>query len=274
MKTDKVNLYKKGRHSGYLKGSHLWWFDHKFPHSFSIFDLDAFYPSDYFEGEQLPPSSIPFYIQHVESVLKSLYPNKSNISILEAGSAAGWFTIEFYRRNYDILAVEGTVAGVNGVLQKGVPDSNVIRHDLRLELTLGRHFDIALCTEVAEHLEPPFASMLVRNLTKHSSVIWFSHAKPGRQPHYHHPNEQPEKYWVRLFNFYGFLAYRVPSDWVINTSGRAGLIFTKNQQPELLDIGCSMVEIREAESEGLGSSTPDVPLLSRVRSKVKRFFNA
>lgn len=82
-------------------------------------------------------------------------------------------------------------------------------HDLRAPLDLGRRFDLALCLEVAEHLEPEHAPTLVHSLARHADAILFSAAAPG-QAGQHHVNCQWPAWWQALFNAAGYAC----DDWL------------------------------------------------------------
>jgi hypothetical protein len=73
-------------------------------------------------------------------------------------------------------------------------------------LDLGRKFDLALSLEVAEHLEPQFANVIVDTLTRHADAIIFGAALP-MQGGTHHVNEQWPNYWIRKFEERGFECY-------------------------------------------------------------------
>ena len=45
-------------------------------------------------------------------------------------------------------------------------------------------FDLAMNTEVAEHVELSFHSQLVRTLTSHADLIWFSYAPPSYESYF------------------------------------------------------------------------------------------
>ena len=55
-----------------------------------------------------------------------------------------------------------------------VPSTQIVQHDLCLPLNLGRRFDVAVRSEVVEHVEPPFAAQIILTLVLHADVIWFS----------------------------------------------------------------------------------------------------
>lgn len=59
-------------------------------------------------------------------------------------------------------------------------------------------FDLALCLEVAEHLDETLSESLVECLTKVAPVVLFSAAIPGQGGH-GHINCQPKSYWIQKF---------------------------------------------------------------------------
>ncbi|MBW6469084.1 MAG: class I SAM-dependent methyltransferase [Coriobacteriia bacterium] len=66
-----------------------------------------------------------------------------------------------------------------------------------MPLELPRH-DLAICLEVAEHLDGSCAASLVQSLVAASDCVLFSAAIPG-QGGQHHVNEQWPEYWAALF---------------------------------------------------------------------------
>jgi hypothetical protein len=70
--------------------------------------------------------------------------------------------------------------------------------------TIDDGYDLALCLEVAEHLPERAAAPLVTQLTKAAPIVLFSAAIPGQGGH-GHVNEQPHKYWHRLFASHQFV---------------------------------------------------------------------
>ena len=210
MRTDKIQTYNNGVDVGYLGDNQTWWFDPSFEHSFTIFDLDTFYPDAYFENDHVGVETVQNYVNYVLEYGRLLL-GRDVQSVLEIGCAGGWFTNEFIKRGIDIIAVEGTIAGVAKAIKRGVPPEMVIKHDLRQPWHLNRKFDVVLCTEVAEHIECPFSSQLVNNLVRHADFVWFSFEEPGtNEAAYHHCNEQPVKFWRNLFRYYNFRMLPLP----------------------------------------------------------------
>jgi len=207
IKTTKFNNYAEdGSEKGFLgTNNHMWWFDPNNEHAFTFFDLDGLYNDQYFATDHVPESTTSLQYEVVEKGLKVILGKKPE-SIVEFGSAAGWFTSYYHSKGIYIFALEGTRAGIKRLIDRGFPENQMKRHDLRLPINLGRKFDLAICTEVGEHLEPPFASQLVVSIAIHSDICLFSiedQLKPNAN-HVHHSNEQPWKYWDNLFAFYGF----------------------------------------------------------------------
>ena len=100
----------------------------------------------------------------------------------------------------DILGVDGVEIAA-GRLQIPAEAFRVV--DLRTRWNLKRTFDVALCLEVAEHLDWRAAPLLVETLANHADEIVFSAACPG-QPGQHHVNCQWPVYWQEMFNDAGF----------------------------------------------------------------------
>jgi SAM-dependent methyltransferase len=223
-KTTKVEIFKDGTDQGYLGTNQLWWFDPSFEHSFSIFDLDGFYADSYFKDDHVGPEVVKNYPSAVIEWGRIIL-GRDVKSILEVGCGGGWFTEAFINQGIDIIAIEGTKAGYNKCLDRGIPEKCLLKHDIRKPLSLNRKFDIALCTEVAEHIEPPFSSQLVMNLVHHSNLIWFSFEEPGtNEAHYHHSNEQPAIFWKNLYAFYEYGMEPLPAELSKALEGRGRFI--------------------------------------------------
>ncbi|MEO8577410.1 MAG: class I SAM-dependent methyltransferase [Gemmatimonadales bacterium] len=78
-------------------------------------------------------------------------------------------------------------------------------------------FDVACCTEVAEHLPAKYADRLVDTLASAGRTVVFTAATPG-QGGTDHVNEQPNEYWIERFLKRGYsydesLTRRWREDW-------------------------------------------------------------
>jgi SAM-dependent methyltransferase len=130
-----------------------------------------------------------------------LFERRRPISLLDVGCGTGtWLFVAQMLGIDDIVGVDGVEIAADRLL---MPAEAFRVVDLTTPWTLARKFDIALCLEVAEHLDPHAGRLLVETLTAHADEIVFSAACPG-QPGQHHVNCQWPVYWQRLFNGYGF----------------------------------------------------------------------
>lgn len=122
-------------------------------------------------------------------------------SLLDVGCGPGmWLKAAREYGIDDVLGLDG-IADANA---RGLIPAELFRLvDLGAGWNLGRTFDVALCLEVAEHLDPEAGPSLVEALTRHSPRIVFSAACPG-QPGQHHVNCRWPSYWQELFNARGF----------------------------------------------------------------------
>ncbi len=108
-------------------------------------------------------------------------------SLLDVGCGLGtWMKAALGLGIPEVLGVDGVSLGKDKLL---VPAELFRLHDLTKSWSLGRRFEVALCLEVAEHLEAGSAATLIDSLVSHADVIYFSAACPG-QPGQHHVNCQ------------------------------------------------------------------------------------
>ena len=136
-----------------------------------------------------------------QKALPILLEDLNPISLLDVGCGNGtWISAAQMMGISDFIGVDGNELASRQLL---FPPSHFKMQDLTKEWCLNRKFDVAICLEVAEHLDERYASVLIDTLIKHSSVIVFSAASPN-QPGQHHVNLQWPKYWQELFNQHGY----------------------------------------------------------------------
>lgn len=104
----------------------------------------------------------------------------------------------------------GYTIGVDGPWIQGadIPDIyNVdffIGCDLEKEkIQLPVNINAAICLEVAEYVSDNGSINLMESLNNSSDTVLFSSATPG-QGGEHHINEQPDDYWDKKFDSYGY----------------------------------------------------------------------
>lgn len=216
-------MYVDGKDMGY-KAKAGWWNDPSDKDAFRIAELNNDYPYEYFSTDHVSETVVTAYCDSVVRAYELLSgaPLKT---IVEFGAAGGWFTSEFFKRGYHIWGFDGAESGLAKCFDRKIffADAQDFRKPMAEPY---RKFDIALCTEVAGHIEPPFSAMLVSNLVKHSDVIWWSSEEVGvTKPHLHHPNEQPYQYWINIFEFYGYKAKKISDEIFYACEGRGRYIF-------------------------------------------------
>ena len=141
-------------------------------------------------------------VSGASEVLRLAFPGDMPKSVLDVGCGSGtWLRAAQDRGVTDLFGVDG----VSLDPAKLHVDKSLVRQvDLNQPLDLGRRFDLVVCLEVVEHLEPSSAATIVETLCRHADDILFSAAAPG-QAGTHHINCQWPSYWQELFNRSGFV---------------------------------------------------------------------
>jgi SAM-dependent methyltransferase len=117
-------------------------------------------------------------------------------SLLDVGCGLGvWLKVAMDLGMNDVLGLEGP--WIEGS-ELAVPAERIMRLDLERPFSLGRRFDVVICSEVAEHLPESAAGGLIDSLVAHGNYILFSAAIPHQGGH-HHVNEQFLTYWIDHF---------------------------------------------------------------------------
>lgn len=101
----------------------------------------------------------------------------------------------------DVLGIDGEWVDLSML---AIPKSQFLPRNLHEDIRLGRRFDLAICLEVAEHLHPEKAEVLIDNIVSHSDVVLWSAAIDG-QGGQNHINERPPSYWDELFRARGYV---------------------------------------------------------------------
>jgi SAM-dependent methyltransferase len=122
-------------------------------------------------------------------------------SVVDVGCGSGeWLSIFRELGLTDLLGIDGAWA------QHNVSAAPFREHDLAQPLHLDRCFDLAICLEVAEHVDPANARTLVEGLARLAPVVVFSAAVPF-QGGDGHVNEQWPSYWTDLFDAQDYLSF-------------------------------------------------------------------
>lgn len=122
-------------------------------------------------------------------------------SVVDVGCGSGeWLSVFRELGITHLLGVDGAWANAAQQYSRAAAFQE---HDLRQPLHLNRSFDLAICLEVAEHLDPENAQTLVDGLARLAPVVVFSAAIP-LQGGEGHVNEQWPSYWTGLFDAQGY----------------------------------------------------------------------
>jgi SAM-dependent methyltransferase len=123
--------------------------------------------------------------------------------IVDLGCGTGsWLAVARELGVEDVLGVDGDYIQQSAF---EIPADRFRAHDLREPLDLGQHFDLALSTEVGEHLREEDSDTFMDSLVRVAPVILFSAAVPF-QGGTRHLNEQWQDWWAERFRARGFTA--------------------------------------------------------------------
>ena len=149
-----------------------------------------------------------FYDNQVEGSMKSanrllsiLYNIYTPDSVLDIGCGRGaWLATCENLGSRKLVGIDGPWVVTNKLLSP-----NIEFHERNFEdnITIEGKFDLAMSLEVAEHIEEKNASSFVSALCNASNVIVFG-AAASNQGGSNHINEQPQSYWINLFNNEGY----------------------------------------------------------------------
>jgi 2-polyprenyl-3-methyl-5-hydroxy-6-metoxy-1,4-benzoquinol methylase len=144
------------------------------------------------------------YFVHVEqyarqaaySISASIMADLNPHSAIDVGCGTGALLEALRSRGCDVLGLEYAESALKYCLSRKL---NVHKFDLERQSTNSDYrFDVAISTEVAEHLPESCADRYVDLLTTVAPQIVFTAATPG-QGGRDHVNEQPASYWIEKF---------------------------------------------------------------------------
>jgi len=145
-----------------------------------------------------------------EAIKKEFNPS----SVIDVGCAIGEFVMGFKGLDIFSYGIEGSERCLPHIVAS---KRCILIKDLRKKFDLEMLFSLAMCFEVAEHIELEFVDQFLENLTRLSNRILLTAAPLGQGGHYH-VNCQPKQYWIDKFNNLGFKniqerAERVKESW-------------------------------------------------------------
>ena len=141
-------------------------------------------------------------MEHAGALDELLHP----ASVIDVGCATGNMLLWWarYRGGVRIVGVEKYALEARPAM-----DSNVGRWILHGDAgepgwwQWFNCYDLAICVEVAEHMEPGTEHTLVEGLCRLSDQVFFTAARPGQHGD-GHTNCRERKFWVALFSEQGY----------------------------------------------------------------------
>ena len=140
-------------------------------------------------------------LQSARAVVPLIMSLTAPMSVIDVGCGPGNWLAAFRERGItDIFGVDQHDYGAD----LRIPHDRFQVVDLNKPFQSERKFDLVICVEVAEHLAPESAPILIESLARLGSVVVFSAAIPF-QGGTDHRNEQWPDYWRRLFGTHEFV---------------------------------------------------------------------
>ena len=136
----------------------------------------------------------------VDPVCNAIYSVLKPASIIDVGCAIGDYVKGFTDRGVIAYGLEGSENARPFLV---VPEERIFFEDLRMRVRIDMCFDLAMCFEVVEHIEPEYTKQLINNLVCLSPRVLVTAAALGEGGHYH-VNCQPHEYWIEEFKGFGY----------------------------------------------------------------------
>jgi len=162
-----------------------------------LIDLDSIYTEDYFSS-----SLDPMWLMDIELISETIYRTLNPKSVIDVGCGVGAYLYYLNKHGVEIEGIEGSNAAFKALM---APQNVVRKLDLRLISSYKpkRKYDLAMCIEVLEHINPKHADMVLDFLCEASDTILISAASPGQGGRYH-MNEQTSEYWISKMKKRGY----------------------------------------------------------------------
>jgi SAM-dependent methyltransferase len=134
--------------------------------------------------------------QTMEVLAEQIVADYRPRTVLDAGCGAGALLASLRSRGVEGIGLEYSEPALRICRERGL---TVYKFDIRTDVWSDAHqVDVAVSTEVAEHLPVACADRLVALLCGAADTVVFTAAPPG-QGGTDHVNEQPPEYWIARF---------------------------------------------------------------------------
>lgn len=165
-------------------------------------------------------------------------------SIVDIGCGIGtWLSVAKSIGIEDIQGIDGLYVDINTLL---IPEEKFAKKDLTVAFDLNRKYDLALCLEVAEHIDESAADDFVESIVRHADMVLFSAAIPLQGGQFH-VNEQWPGYWQSKFSKHGYNYYDIfrPKFWnnlKVEPWYRQNMFLVAKSEVELPFAACEQIE--------------------------------
>ena len=148
-------------------------------------------------------------------------------TVIDVGCAIGDYVKGFLDLGVDASGLEGAKDCLPYLM---IPRERLLLWDLREALPLAKagiwKADVALCLEVAEHIEEEYSENFFYNLAHLSDQVVMSFCPPGKGGGHYHVNEQESAYWISGMARQGMVyrrgkAEEVREGWAVVASKKA-----------------------------------------------------
>lgn len=168
------------------------------PLAHMMFSTDVYSSSYYADVERIEGNSV----EHIARWVKN---NLQPESLVDVGCGPGHMMEAFHKQGIRVFGVDISEQALIRVQQRGLEARKFDLTELD-NVIQGVPYDLAVSCEVAEHLKKRYAKTFVKKLCEASSTVYLTAAEPDANigPGMMHFNEQPNNYWIQLFNEVGF----------------------------------------------------------------------
>ncbi len=127
-----------------------------------------------------------------------LYKYLKPRSVIDVGCGPGIYLVPFKSAGCEVYGIDGAPSG-----GECLAPNEFELVDLRNPWTPEHSFDLALCIETGEHLQPEHHVTLAETISRCAPIIFWSAAPPGQGGEGHH-GERPKAYWIETYARLGY----------------------------------------------------------------------
>lgn len=185
---------------------------------------------DLYDGHYFDNDVGPLMLSSADAIAASLTGEFEPTSAIDVGCGTGALIASLERLGVRSLGFDHATAALERCRRRGV---TARRLDIEQDPFPAVRADLAISTEVAEHLPESSADRFVELLTTLAPAVVVTAALPGSRGK-DHVNEQPNEYWIekfaaRSFNYEREMAIRLRHEWedggVAETFHRSLMVF-------------------------------------------------